>query len=159
MSKGEIPFKTQVATKKLHKNFKFKKLQLTRKYAKTAATANNHTKMNTTLSNQSDNQTLRKITYFLGTFALLSLNVYAQNSDLPTFSDAMNQDTGDIGSFFGSVTKVMMYVMAVVSVVITVLAFKGLAGQGDWRAFWNKIAGAIGMFAVPAIMNWLITAQ
>lgn len=116
-------------------------------------------KTNTYLSTISNNSTLRQAAFLFGAVALITLQAHGAQGTLPTFKEAATQENGGIGAFFESVTKVLMYVMAVVSIVITVLAFKGLAGQGDWRSFWNKIAGAIGMFAVPAIMNWLLTGK
>lgn len=100
-----------------------------------------------------NNTTTKKAAFLLGTMFLLSMSAHGQEITWDEASGSQNTVT----TFFRNITMVLMYVMAVVSIVITVLAFKGLAGQGDWRTFWNKIAGAVGMFAVPTIINFLLS--
>lgn len=110
--------------------------------------------MNRTLQNNSKRGVFA---YFLLIACLLiSPHLSAQGVVESWKTSSQAGQGGEVGNFFRQVTQVLLYVCAVASVIIIVLAFKGLAGQGDWRTFWNKIAGGIGIFAVPTIINWLI---
>jgi type IV secretory pathway VirB2 component (pilin) len=75
--------------------------------------------------------------------------------DLPGFGG--QSGATEVNTFFTNVTTVLLYICAFVALIIIILAFKGLAGQGDWRTFWNKIAGGIGIFVVPALVRYLVT--
>jgi hypothetical protein len=52
--------------------------------------------------------------------------------------------------------QVIMGIFAMVAVILGSLAFKQLSADGNWKDFWSKIAGAIGMFVVPIAVWWAI---
>ena len=64
--------------------------------------------------------------------------------------------TGVVGSWFTLIMRVLLAVFIMSSIVLTVLAFKGLAADGQWKEFWSKIIGAVGIFSVPIIIYWLV---
>jgi preprotein translocase subunit SecG len=62
----------------------------------------------------------------------------------------------DVTSWIRKVMVVIMAIFIMVSIVLGSLAFKQLAADGNWKDFWSKIAGAIGMFIVPVVVYWLV---
>jgi hypothetical protein len=58
-------------------------------------------------------------------------------------------------TFVTSITKVIMGVFVLISIIMGSLAFKQLAADGNWKDFWSKIAGSIGMFIVPVVVFYL----
>jgi hypothetical protein len=73
-----------------------------------------------------------------------------------SWSSAKNNG-GDIGAWVNKIMLVLMSIFIMVSIVLGSLAFKQLAADGNWKDFWSKIAGAIGMFVVPIAVYYLIT--
>lgn len=51
---------------------------------------------------------------------------------------------------------IIMSIFIMVALILGSLAFKQLAADGNWKDFWSKIAGAIGMFVVPVAVYWFV---
>ena len=86
-------------------------------------------------------------------YALTILPTLAANELSWTDSSASSNDVT------GWIKKVMMVIMAIfimVAIVTGSLAFKQLAADGNWKDFWSKIAGSIGMFVVPVVVYYLV---
>lgn len=72
------------------------------------------------------------------------------------WSDAL--DSGDeVSSWIRGVVVAVMSIFIMVSLILGSLAFKQLAADGNWKDFWSKIAGSIGMFVVPIAIYWLVS--
>ena len=76
------------------------------------------------------------------------------NADL-TWTTAKTK-SGVVGNWIRNVMMVIMAIFIMVSIVLGSLAFKQLAADGNWKDFWSKIAGAIGMFIVPVVVYYLV---
>jgi hypothetical protein len=58
------------------------------------------------------------------------------------------------------IRKIMVAIMAIFvmsAIIMGSLAFKQLAADGNWKDFWSKIAGAMGMFVTPIAVYWLVS--
>jgi hypothetical protein len=62
----------------------------------------------------------------------------------------------DISNWMRGVILGIMAIFIMVSIILGSLAFKQLAADGNWKEFWSKIAGAVGMFVVPIAVNYLL---
>lgn len=113
---------------------------------------------NNILNIKSTGQKITQIVIITAVAAILFNMDTAFAQEVSNWGDAAKANTTPIGKFVKSVTSVIMVVFALISVIIAGLAFKGLSGSGDWRTFWNKIAGSIGLFTVPFIINSLLDA-
>ena len=94
----------------------------------------------------------------LGTLALIPFciptELLATTKDL-TWTTAKGK-SGVVGTWMNNVMMVIMAIFIMVSIVLGSLAFKQLAADGNWKDFWSKIAGAIGMFIVPIVVYYLV---
>jgi len=93
--------------------------------------------------------------YTLAALAFLCAPEVFAASNL-TWSSAKNNNS-DIADWVNKIMLVLMSIFIMVSIVLGSLAFKQLAADGNWKDFWSKIAGAIGMFVVPIAVYYLIT--
>jgi uncharacterized membrane protein len=64
-------------------------------------------------------------------------------------------ESSDITNWFNTIIQVIMAVFVMTAIVMGSLAFKQLAADGNWKDFWSKIAGAMGMFVVPIAIYWI----
>lgn len=60
-----------------------------------------------------------------------------------------------IETWFNTILLVIMGVFVMTACIMGSLAFKQLAFDGNWKDFWSKIAGAVGMFIVPIAIYWV----
>ena len=74
-----------------------------------------------------------------------------------SWSNAFGDEGGAVGKWIKGVVYMVMAVFIMVSIILGSLAFKQLAADGNWKEFWSKIAGAIGMFVTPIAVAWLVT--
>lgn len=65
--------------------------------------------------------------------------------------------SGPVEDWFNTILLVLMGVFVMTACIMGSLAFKQLAADGNWKDFWSKIAGAIGMFVVPTVIYWVKT--
>jgi hypothetical protein len=97
----------------------------------------------------------KKFSLLLGTAALMSPAYLAAQTGNLKWS-AVKDDNSDVTSWIRRVMVVIMAIFIMVSIVLGSLAFKQLAADGNWKDFWSKIAGAIGMFIVPVVVYYLV---
>ena len=97
----------------------------------------------------------KKISLLLGTAALMTPTYLAAQTGNLQWS-AVKDDNSDVTKWIRKVMVVIMAIFIMVSIVLGSLAFKQLAADGNWKDFWSKIAGAIGMFIVPVIVYYLV---
>jgi hypothetical protein len=66
--------------------------------------------------------------------------------------------SGDsVSVWIRGVVVVVMAIFIMVSLILGSLAFKQLAADGNWKDFWSKIAGSVGMFVTPIAIYWLVS--
>lgn len=71
------------------------------------------------------------------------------------WSDAMSKG-GDVGDWVQKIIYAIMAIFIMSSIIMGSLAFKQLAADGNWKDFWSKIAGAVGMFVTPIAVYWAL---
>jgi hypothetical protein len=71
------------------------------------------------------------------------------------WSDAMKKG-GDAGDWVQNIIYAVMAIFIMSSIIMGSLAFKQLAADGNWKDFWSKIAGAVGMFVTPIAVYWAL---
>lgn len=71
------------------------------------------------------------------------------------WSDAMSKG-GDVGDWVQNIIYAVMAIFIMSSIIMGSLAFKQLAADGNWKDFWSKIAGAVGMFVTPIAVYWAL---
>lgn len=91
---------------------------------------------------------------FLATAAALMPSAHAGSGELK-WSDALSS-TDDVSVWIRVVIVAVMAIFIMIAIILGSLAFKQLAADGNWKEFWSKIAGAIGMFVVPVGVYWLV---
>ena len=69
------------------------------------------------------------------------------------WKDAMSKG-GNVGNWVRTMIYAVMAIFIMSAIVMGSLAFKQLAADGNWKDFWSKIAGAIGMFVTPIAVYW-----
>jgi len=62
-----------------------------------------------------------------------------------------------ISAWLRTIILAVMACFVMVSIILGSLAFKQLAADGNWKDFWSKIAGAIGMFVTPIAIYWIVS--
>jgi hypothetical protein len=60
-----------------------------------------------------------------------------------------------ISNWLRTIILAVMACFIMASIIVGALAFKALASDGNWKDFWSKIAGAIGMFVTPVAIYWV----
>jgi hypothetical protein len=91
---------------------------------------------------------------------LTGSHAFAQGTGAESLTWTQNQNANtQVQTWFSGVMNALLYVFIFGAIVIAVLAFKGLAADGRWQEFWSKIIGAVGIFAVPVIIKWLVSSQ
>ena len=103
---------------------------------------------------------LKKVTLFgLGFFLLTQLGFSAAgNPDLIKDWSAAD-DCSALGGYTDLIVSMVMYVFASVSIVLAGMTCYGLYQSGDWRSFWNKIAGCVLLFAIPFVIKSFIAIE
>jgi len=91
---------------------------------------------------------------FLFSLVVMLMPMYARADRLMWSTDGGDGDK--IHTWFNTILTVIMAIFVMTSIVMGSLAFKQLASDGNWRDFWSKIAGAIGMFVVPVAIYWVV---
>lgn len=87
---------------------------------------------------------------FIITATLLPMSLQASAKQLN-----WSGGNSDIEGWFNTILLVIMGVFVMTACIMGSLAFKQLAADGNWKDFWSKIAGAIGMFVVPIAIYWV----
>jgi hypothetical protein len=89
--------------------------------------------------------------------AFLALTAWALIPQLAMAQELSWSSTegADITGWFNTIIQVIMAVFVMTAIVMGSLAFKQLAADGNWKDFWSKIAGAMGMFVVPIAIYWI----
>lgn len=94
-------------------------------------------------------------TTVLGILGFVSLKMSALSQNQLEWSQAMNKG-GDVGAWVSTVIYAVMAIFIMSAIIMGSLAFKQLAADGNWKDFWSKIAGAVGMFVTPIAVYWAI---
>ena len=84
--------------------------------------------------------------------ALTTTMVNAATEELK-WSAALSQDDA-VSKCFRVLILAVMSIFVMAAIIMGSLAFKQLASDGNWKDFWSKIAGAIGMFVTPIAVYW-----
>ncbi len=71
------------------------------------------------------------------------------------WTDAMSKG-GDVGNWVQTMIYAIMAIFIMSAIIMGSLAFKQLAADGNWKDFWSKIAGAVGMFVTPIAVYWAL---
>lgn len=71
------------------------------------------------------------------------------------WTDAMRKG-GDVGNWVQTMIYAIMAIFIMSAIIMGSLAFKQLAADGNWKDFWSKIAGAVGMFVTPIAVYWAL---
>lgn len=72
------------------------------------------------------------------------------------WSEALTS-TDSVSTWIRGVVVAVMAIFIMVSLILGSLAFKQLAADGNWKDFWSKIAGSVGMFVTPIAIYWLVS--
>lgn len=101
-----------------------------------------------------------KINSFLKTIysafivAIVTVSAHAQSGDL-SWSEATDSND-DISVWIRQIMVAVMAIFVMAAIIMGSLAFKQLAADGNWKDFWSKIAGAVGMFVTPVAIYWAV---
>jgi hypothetical protein len=71
--------------------------------------------------------------------------------------DQAMKEGGDVGNWVQKVIYAVMAIFIMSAIIMGSLAFKQLAADGNWKDFWSKIAGAVGMFVTPIAVYWALS--
>ena len=116
----------------------------------------NTTNIKAPIKNYNILKSCKLICCHLVTFSLGTITTYAASAGNTTltWSDAMSETSG-ISKWLHTILLAIMACFIMVSIILGSLAFKQLSADGDWKSFWSKIAGAIGMFVTPIAIYWI----
>jgi hypothetical protein len=89
---------------------------------------------------------------FLG--AVMIVPAQAQGGDL-SWSEATGS-SDDVSTWIRQIMVAVMAIFVMAAIIMGSLAFKQLAADGNWKDFWSKIAGAVGMFVTPVAIYWAV---
>jgi hypothetical protein len=84
--------------------------------------------------------------------ALTTAMVNAAGTGL-TWNDALSSND-DVSKWVRTLIIAVMAIFVMAAIIMGSLAFKQLASDGNWKDFWSKIAGAVGMFVTPIAVYW-----
>jgi|LakMenEpi03Aug12_release.lakeMendotaPanAssembly.Ray.scaffolds.fasta_scaffold1942535_2 hypothetical protein len=95
---------------------------------------------------------------------LLAVGTAYSLSIIPSLAGAKNEmkwstamtKGGDVGSWVQTMIYAIMAIFIMSAIIMGSLAFKQLAADGNWKDFWSKIAGAVGMFVTPIAVYWAL---
>lgn len=88
---------------------------------------------------------------------IITFTSFGQGTELK-WNDAMNKG-GDVATWVSTVIYAVMAIFIMSAIIMGSLAFKQLAADGNWKDFWSKIAGAVGMFVTPIAVYWAMRIQ
>ena len=100
--------------------------------------------------------TIRTLVFSILGFATLKMTALAQSGNKLEWSTAMKSG-GEVGQWVGTVIYAVMAIFIMSAIIMGSLAFKQLAADGNWKDFWSKIAGAVGMFVTPIAVYWAVS--
>lgn len=100
---------------------------------------------------------LTKSLNILTASSLIALSQSAAIAQELSWSEALSGggEGDEITDWINKVALVIMAVFIMISIIMGSLAFKQLASDGNWKDFWSKIAGSIGMFVTPLVIYYL----
>lgn len=92
---------------------------------------------------------------WLSALSLAALSATASANEKLTWNGALSSDD-PVSKFIRTAVVGVMAIFVMISIILGALAFKQLANDGNWKDFWSKIAGSVGMFVVPILIYWLV---
>ncbi len=95
-----------------------------------------------------------KTIYSAFVVAIATASAQAQSGDL-SWSEATGS-TDDVSTWIRQIMVAVMAIFVMAAIIMGSLAFKQLAADGNWKDFWSKIAGAVGMFVTPVAIYWAV---
>lgn len=87
-------------------------------------------------------------------FIVALVTVSARAEDL-SWSEATGS-SDDVSTWIRQIMVAVMAIFVMAAIIMGSLAFKQLAADGNWKDFWSKIAGAVGMFVTPVAIYWAV---
>ncbi len=95
-----------------------------------------------------------KTIYSAFVVGLATATAQAQGTDL-SWSEATGSGD-DVSAWIRQIMVAVMAIFVMAAIIMGSLAFKQLAADGNWKDFWSKIAGAVGMFVTPVAIYWAV---